>query len=205
MDDSALGSAPGRHSQAASASAAADAGRNRAEDVNFSTIVGLDSAGGWHILRISPEGLIVADTAAFKVLRQFFPDEVNWAGSMPRAFAAAFWECREWGLGRALIRASKSLTFIKQGVKLTVQFIPNEDGGYIVLKIGRPVMSVDVSALPLTDREKEIAALVAAGKTNGEIGTVLSISTRTVQKHLENIFRKLGVETRMALAVRLSA
>ena len=46
---------------------------------------------------------------------------------------------------------------------------------------------------------------VAAGKTNVEIGLLLDISARTVQKHLENIFRKLGGETRMALAMRVSS
>jgi DNA-binding NarL/FixJ family response regulator len=63
----------------------------------------------------------------------------------------------------------------------------------------------DASALPLTEREKQIVTLVAAGKTNGEIGLLLRISSRTVQKHLENIFRKLGVETRTGLAMRVIA
>ena len=60
----------------------------------------------------------------------------------------------------------------------------------------------DIGHLPLTAREREILALVAAGKTNGEIGTILTISARTVQKHLEHIFQKLGVESRTAAVVR---
>ncbi|MBM4256794.1 MAG: helix-turn-helix transcriptional regulator [Deltaproteobacteria bacterium] len=36
------------------------------------------------------------------------------------------------------------------------------------------------------------------GKTNPEIGIILSISTRTVQTHLERVYLKLGVETRNA-------
>ena len=55
--------------------------------------------------------------------------------------------------------------------------------------------------MPVTEREREVLVLVAAGKTNGEIATVLAISARTVQKHLEHIFQKLGVETRTAAAV----
>jgi len=42
---------------------------------------------------------------------------------------------------------------------------------------------------------------VATGKTNSEIGDILGVSPRTVQKHLEHIFRKLGVKTRTAAAV----
>ncbi|MGD9500256.1 MAG: response regulator transcription factor [Halothiobacillus sp.] len=38
------------------------------------------------------------------------------------------------------------------------------------------------------------------GKTNKEIGEILQISPRTVNKHLEHVFEKLGVETRTAAA-----
>lgn len=45
-------------------------------------------------------------------------------------------------------------------------------------------------------------AWVAQGKTNAEIGTILSASPRTVGKHLERIYEKLGVEARTAAAAR---
>jgi DNA-binding CsgD family transcriptional regulator len=54
----------------------------------------------------------------------------------------------------------------------------------------------------LTAREVEVLGWVAEGKTNPEIGIILGTSWRTVQKHVENILRKLGVETRTAAAVR---
>lgn len=50
--------------------------------------------------------------------------------------------------------------------------------------------------LPLSKREKEIAALIAEGKSNPEIGQILSISSRTVEKHCSNIFAKMGFENR---------
>lgn len=56
--------------------------------------------------------------------------------------------------------------------------------------------------LRLTRREVEVLIWVTDGKTNTEIGVILSTSPRTVQKHLEHIFEKLGVETRTAAAVR---
>jgi DNA-binding CsgD family transcriptional regulator len=43
---------------------------------------------------------------------------------------------------------------------------------------------------------------LAQGKTNKEIGVILALSARTVQKHLEHIYRKLGVETRTAAAAK---
>lgn len=56
--------------------------------------------------------------------------------------------------------------------------------------------------LGLTRREAEVLTWVADGKTNTEIGVILATSPRTVQKHLEHIFDKLGVETRTAAATR---
>ena len=57
-----------------------------------------------------------------------------------------------------------------------------------------------VSALPvvLTPRETEVLAWLAKGKTNRDIADILGMSPRTVNKHLEHIFEKLGVETRTA-------
>jgi DNA-binding CsgD family transcriptional regulator len=54
----------------------------------------------------------------------------------------------------------------------------------------------------LTAREREVLQWVAAGKTNAQIGAILSASPRTVGKHLENIYEKLGVETRTAAVNR---
>jgi DNA-binding CsgD family transcriptional regulator len=53
----------------------------------------------------------------------------------------------------------------------------------------------------LTNREREILALIAEGRTNAEVATALWISPATVRKHLENAYAKLGVSTRTA-AVR---
>ena len=53
---------------------------------------------------------------------------------------------------------------------------------------------------PLTPRETEVLTWLARGKTNRDIADILGMSHRTVNKHLEHIFEKLGVETRAAAA-----
>jgi DNA-binding CsgD family transcriptional regulator len=60
----------------------------------------------------------------------------------------------------------------------------------------------DLAAAPLTPREREVLDWVAAGKTNRDIAAILGASPRTVEKHLERIYEKLGVETRTAAAMR---
>jgi DNA-binding CsgD family transcriptional regulator len=54
----------------------------------------------------------------------------------------------------------------------------------------------------LTTREREILRWLAAGKSNAEIAAILAIRPRTVHKHLEHVFRKLGVENRTAAVLR---
>jgi len=52
-----------------------------------------------------------------------------------------------------------------------------------------------------TPREQDVLRLVVQGKTNMEIGMVLGISEKTVEKHLDSIFRKMGVVSRVEAAV----
>ena len=56
----------------------------------------------------------------------------------------------------------------------------------------------------LTPRETEVLSWLAKGKTNRDIADILGMSPRTVNKHLEHIFEKLGVETRAAAAALAS-
>jgi DNA-binding NarL/FixJ family response regulator len=57
-----------------------------------------------------------------------------------------------------------------------------------------------IAAFRLTLREAEVLFWVCKGKTNKDIGEIIGASPRTVNKHLEHVFEKLGVETRTAAA-----
>ncbi len=57
-----------------------------------------------------------------------------------------------------------------------------------------------IAAFRLTQREAEVLYWVVQGKTSNDIGEILGNSPRTVNKHLEHVFEKLGVETRTAAA-----
>ena len=64
--------------------------------------------------------------------------------------------------------------------------------------------SSDLRARGLTPRETEIALWLAQGKSNLEIGSILATPVRTVEKHVERILAKLGVENRAAAAVAIA-
>lgn len=53
----------------------------------------------------------------------------------------------------------------------------------------------------LTPREKEVLHAITQGKTNQEAGVALGISEKTIEKHLESVFGKLGVSSRVEAAV----
>ncbi len=56
----------------------------------------------------------------------------------------------------------------------------------------------------LTPREDEVATWLARGKTNAEIGVILGMRSRTVEKHVERILAKLGVDNRTAASLALA-
>ncbi|MFF5292233.1 helix-turn-helix transcriptional regulator [Paractinoplanes globisporus] len=57
----------------------------------------------------------------------------------------------------------------------------------------------------LTDRQRQLLGLVAAGYTNGQIARRLGLADSTVRKHLENIFDRLQVHSRAAAVARLDS
>jgi DNA-binding CsgD family transcriptional regulator len=63
--------------------------------------------------------------------------------------------------------------------------------------------STDGEECDLTDRECEVLRLVAEGRTNRAIASSIGTSPRTVAKHLENAYRKLGVTSRAAAVHRI--
>lgn len=68
--------------------------------------------------------------------------------------------------------------------------------------LGTPRSSHDQLVEPLSAREQEVLALIAAGCSNQEIADRLIISVATVRKHVENIHGKLGVQSRTQAAAR---
>ena len=80
------------------------------------------------------------------------------------------------------------------------------DRRLIVERVGDALLLEETRPdLGLTSREHEVLTWVASGKTNTEIARVLWLAPSTVGKHLEHIYRKLGVKTRTAAVARHQA
>ncbi|RZK86780.1 MAG: LuxR family transcriptional regulator, partial [Methylobacterium sp.] len=75
----------------------------------------------------------------------------------------------------------------------------------ILLRLSREEASGGIerlrARLPVTGREAEVLLWLSRGKSSRDIGEILGLSHRTVTKHLEGIYAKLGVENRTAASI----
>ncbi len=91
--------------------------------------------------------------------------------------------------------------FVSGGHELMVEFISAAKGSQHMLRLEELVVEIapgERASYHLTTREAEVLSWLAKGKTNRDIGEILGMSPRTVNKHLEHIYVKLGVENRAA-------
>ncbi len=112
-------------------------------------------------------------------------------------------QLRDWlqhkpDVGRQLVLSGLSTA-------LSVEVVSVMDGREYLLRL-TAVHQVDEDTrllrqhFAVTGREADVLLWIAKGKTNREIAQILDMSPRTVNKHLEQIFRKLGVENRTSAA-----
>lgn len=81
------------------------------------------------------------------------------------------------------------------GVRMTVY---GEDEP--VVAVVHPLPGGAAAFAPLSPREREVAALIAAGRSNAEIAAALVIAVATVKDHVHSILAKTGLRTRAAVA-----
>src|SRR6195256_4002848 len=81
------------------------------------------------------------------------------------------------------------------------QFVANDEAQSPMQSLPQAPPPRERERSPLSQREREIVALVAQGFKNKEMAEKMFISEQTVQNHLHNIFDKLGVSDRLELAL----
>lgn len=114
----------------------------------------------------------------------------------------------DWMQAQAVLAATEQagypIVLARDGrrVSFALHEATGEDEWLLVLTESNDRASIEglAVAFRLTGREAEVLHWVAQGKTNRDIGDILGTSPRTVHKHLEHVFAKLGVETRTAAA-----
>jgi DNA-binding NarL/FixJ family response regulator len=124
-----------------------------------------------------------------------------------RVLALSTYDNRQFILG--LLASGAAGYLIKEEVPETiieaVRGVAKGEQGWVSRQVAAKMtvwMQMDsTKGTELTDREVEVLRLVVAGKTNQEIGFALGISPRTVEKHVDSLYTKLGVSSRVEAAV----
>lgn len=153
-----------------------------------------------------------ADAAGDAIIALGHDHTVLWATPLARRWLDPVLEpggqlpapVRRW-IDAAATHAEPTVSLIAGGERLVFSRLQSECAETCLLLIRRntpvPEPAALSRALNLTAREGEVLYWVALGKTTPDIAMILESSPRTVNKHLEHIYMKLGVETRTAAAM----
>ncbi len=169
-------------------------GSRRALDVTRRHLVALDESAALLWCTPQAEALIARVAPGWRSDTRALPDVLTAA------------------IGPLLIGDARFGTAVRaaaDGVEVELTLVEAEAAGETLIRMTEVHEEADIELLQvqhgLTRREAEVLLWVSFGKPNRMISEILGISPRTVNKHLEQIFEKLGVETRAAataLAVR---
>lgn len=156
----------------------------------------LDTAGQFLLAADHQGHLLWATPQVHHLLQTAGADE-------PTQRAAISLALREWIAHNPEAGHTLGLNFLPR--ILSVEFLALVDNKEYLLRLSdapKPAAATDTfkQQFAVTGREADVLLWIANGKTNREIGQILEMSPRTVNKHLEQIFRKLGVENRTSAA-----
>lgn len=150
-------------------------------------------------------GLIEGGDSGLELIREAVAVLAGSPGQLEHAYALA-------NLGAALRRANRraeARKHLRQALELAQRggaTLLAEHAHEELIATGARPRRVELSgAAALTPSERRIAAMAAEGMSNREIAQALFVTLRTVEMHLSNAFRKLGVSSRTQIAAALAA
>jgi DNA-binding NarL/FixJ family response regulator len=171
--------------------------------VRHGTQVALDSTGRFLLSTDSVDRMRWCTPKAAQVIAELFPHWAHDGDDLPPELTLR--------LGRLRRGAGADLAKLEIGDRrVAFSFLGRAGVDEYLFRLSETRVGGDIQLLQerhgLTSREAEVLLWLSGGKANREISEILGISPRTVNKHLEQVFEKLGVENRAsaaALAARL--
>ncbi len=183
--------------------------RNLLEPAVDITVVGEAHSGAeaLHLVHSLKPDLVLLDVeltdmSGIDVIRQLNQDKVN-----VHILGLSSYDDREFISQLLSLGASGYLLKdeIPEQIIEAIRGVARGETGWVSRKVAAKISQIlqkdQDGFADLTRRELDVLRLVVEAKTNGEIGVVLGISEKTVEKHLDTIFRKLGVASRVEAAV----
>jgi DNA-binding CsgD family transcriptional regulator len=161
----------------------------------------LDAAGRFLVATDGNGQLLWCTPKAKQLLSELFPANGDEGAGLPPNIVRQLTGLRHQG-GLA---GARSLIEVN-GRKMELAFLSSTGPDELLFRLTEistvPDEQLLQQTLALTARESQVLLWISRGKSNREIGEILVISPRTVNKHLEQVFVKLGVENRAAAAAR---
>jgi DNA-binding CsgD family transcriptional regulator len=158
-------------------------------------------------ISLSMEGDIRwCDEGASQLLHKYFPQTVSNAKQLPELLQS--WvKTQIANLGSAEPCPLQAFQVRRQENWLDIRILVDTPANQYILMLEEQV-GIDISvqtleALGLTHREAEVMFLSIRNQTNRQISEQLGMTLRTVQKHNENIYRKLGTDNRTAAVLKI--
>jgi DNA-binding response OmpR family regulator/DNA-binding CsgD family transcriptional regulator len=164
----------------------------------------LDVSGRF-LLAVSRQGKIMwATPQAQKLLADNLPAKVSGKAEdeleLPETMLQWLEQTQAGGTGAK----APALASFPNNAQLQLQYMGKLGPNEFLLRLAKDTSSDTPASfrsdLGLTSREGEVLSWLSKGKTNRDIAQILGLSPRTVDKHLEQIYAKLGVENRTAAA-----
>jgi DNA-binding response OmpR family regulator/DNA-binding CsgD family transcriptional regulator len=164
----------------------------------------LDVSGRF-LLAVSRQGKIMwATPQAQKLLADNLPAKVSGKAEdeleLPETMLQWLEQTQAGGAGTK----APALASFPNNAQLQLQYMGKLGPNEFLLRLAKDTSSDTPASfrsdLGLTSREGEVLSWLSKGKTNRDIAQILGLSPRTVDKHLEQIYAKLGVENRTAAA-----
>lgn len=166
----------------------------------YGSRVALDATGRFLLATDRSGRLLWSTPKAKQLLAELFPQSED-SVSLPPAVIAHLMQLRQ----ESTHTQARSLLQIA-GRKLEISVLSPIGPDELLFRLAELNAGADEEVLQktlaLTTREAEVLLWISRGKSNREIGEILTISPRTVNKHLEQVFVKLGVENRASAAAR---
>lgn len=144
--------------------------------------------------------------AAIRLLETYLPMEDSRSQQLPEPLARWVSKRLRRSVNGSLVHETgQPLILDGHTGRLEITFRPPSETVLPLLLLHehpRPAGPESLQTLGLTARQAEVLYWIAEGKSNSEVATILSASPRTIQKHAENLYARLGVENRHAATLR---
>lgn len=165
--------------------------------------------------RLTRSALNALDTAGRRLIAADESGTIRWMTPEASRALAEFGAADDMALPPVLVRLIREAHHVPDGdlpkanlnlggFKVVISYLGEASENEHLFRVAQNIEGMEASilqnALSLTPREADVLLWISRGKSNRDASEILNISARTVNKHLEQIFIKLGVENRAAAA-----